>query len=327
MRENFSLYLQAVEKREALIESGMSCRIFDGRGDGMPGLIIDKFDAVLLAHLVVGDSSATAETLAQELRVCGEKLCGAARTKTIYLRLHHTDPKHSAGKAALHITGPKCVHLSVIENGAKFIVRPRDQVNAGLFLDMRDVRQRVCGVSSGKRVLNTFCFTGSLGVAALLGRAKEVVQVDISKAALAWAKENLSLNKEGCKGEMRFICEDTLAFMVRELRRKARGEDGYDLIILDPPAFGDSKQKNFSFERDSPTLVELGLRLLNTGGEIIFSTNLRSVTPQLLTRTVQDCSHTVGVQVEEISQILPPGEFSAPIYDSTVMRGVWVRVR
>lgn len=72
----------------------------------------------------------------------------------------------------------------------------------GLFLDMQSVREYLAVSSSGFRVLNLFCFTGSLGVAALAGGAREVVQVDVSKMALTWAKENFELNSQLGTGRM-----------------------------------------------------------------------------------------------------------------------------
>lgn len=157
----------------------------------------------------------------------------------------------------------------VEENGLKFIVNLSDYLDTGLFLDHRVTRQRVREESKGKKVLNLFAYTGSFSVYAAAGGASEVLTVDLSNTYLEWARKNLRLN--GFSDDARYPClqADVLQFLADPPER------GFDLVILDPPTFSNSKRMDeiLDIQRDHVRLINQSLDLMAPGGRLYFSTN------------------------------------------------------
>lgn len=163
--------------------------------------------------------------------------------------------------------------IVVREGGLSFHVNLSDYLDTGLFLDHRITRSRVRGEARGRRVLNLFCYTGSFSVYAAAGGAKSVDSVDLSNTYLAWAERNLEVN--GFRGSAySFLREDALEF----LSAASAGRRRWDLVVLDPPTFSNSKRMRDSLDiaRDWASLVERCLVVLNPGGVLWFSTNARS---------------------------------------------------
>src|SRR5690606_17121779 len=132
--------------------------------------------------------------------------------------------------------------LVVREGDLAFRVEPRHPRNVGLFLDTRGLRASLAAGCAGERVLNLFCYTGSLGFAALAGGARDVVQVDVSARYLDWGRDNLALNglpADRCA----FKAMDSERYLDWALRKDRR----FDRIILDPPVFSRFDGKVFRF--------------------------------------------------------------------------------
>ena len=123
--------------------------------------------------------------------------------------------------------GEPTEEIEVLENGLRFAVDVVHGQKTGLFLDQRDNRALVRQLSSGRRVLNCFAYTGGFSIAAIQGGATSVDSVEISKKCEPWVEKNLALN--GLSNH-RFLAEDAIDFI-------AKKELPYDLLILDPPAF------------------------------------------------------------------------------------------
>ena len=166
----------------------------------------------------------------------------------------------------------------VCEGELRFSVNLTDYLDTGLFLDHRPLRKVILSSARGKRVLNLFGYTGSLSVAAAKGGATYVQTVDLSNTYLDWAGVNLSLN--GLDDNARFPRTrfDVVSFLDLEARKRRSGtKEGFDLILLDPPTFSNSKMTDSVLDtnRQWPQLVCGCLALLNAGGVLYFSTNSR----------------------------------------------------
>jgi 23S rRNA G2069 N7-methylase RlmK/C1962 C5-methylase RlmI len=167
----------------------------------------------------------------------------------------------------------------VKENGLSFKVNLSDYLDCGLFPDRRLLRAFVRDGAAGKRVLNLFSYTGSFSVYAVAGGAVSTDSVDLSNTYLAWARENFLLNgfATGLKGNPRsahsLIREDALVYIDKA---SALGKK-WDVIVLDPPAFSNSKKMTGSFDlcRDIIKTVRSCLGLLAPGGELILSANAK----------------------------------------------------
>jgi 23S rRNA (cytosine1962-C5)-methyltransferase len=169
-------------------------------------------------------------------------------------------------------TGAEAAFHTVREGSLQFLVNLSDYLDTGLFLDHRLTRQMIREQSSGKRVLNLFCYTGSFSVYAAAGGAAEVCSVDLSNTYLQWARENMELNGLFSADNTTFIRADVLRYL------PGLPPASYDLVILDPPTFSNSKMMKdiLDIQRDHPVLINQVLRILHPGGLLFFSTNLRS---------------------------------------------------
>lgn len=166
------------------------------------------------------------------------------------------------------------IFLIVEEHGLKFKVNVSDYLDTGLFMDHRPTRALVRRMSQGRRVLNLFCYTGSFSVYALAGGAIEVCGVDLSNTYLAWAAGNIALNNLD-QARYRGVRVDVVRFLVEAAIRGER----YDLIILDPPTFSNSKKMDdfMDINRHWPALVQSCLAVLDNNGDLLFSTNSRGL--------------------------------------------------
>lgn len=175
----------------------------------------------------------------------------------------------------------------VQECGQLFKINLNSYLDNGLFFDHRPLRSKVRDTCSNKDVLNLFCYTGSFSVYAASGNAKSVESVDLSNTYLDWSKENMKQNGFTDKNKYIFTRGDCIAFLQEkavaqkavlagtannEAKSKAKT---YDLIILDPPTFSNSKNtfNVLDINKDWPQLVKDCLNILNPGGTLYFSTN------------------------------------------------------
>lgn len=163
--------------------------------------------------------------------------------------------------------------IVIREGGHRFLVNLTDYLDTGLFLDHRGARALVGKLAAGRRVLNLFGYTGSFSVYAAAGGAVETLTIDLSNTYLDWAARNLQLNNLPL-AQHRQQREDILAWL-RDPRTTAAAAPRYDLIVLDPPTFSNSKKMRDTLDiaRDHPWLLSQTLRLLRPGGMMLFSCN------------------------------------------------------
>lgn len=203
----------------------------------------------------------------------------------------------------------------VQEQGQLFKVDLTSYIDTGLFFDHRPLRYLVRESSSGKSVLNLFCYTGSFSVYAAEGNAKSVESVDLSNTYLNWAKDNLALN--GFTDSKKYIF--TKGDVIKFLQEKVQSNDTkYDLIILDPPTFSNSKMSlnMLDINKQWHELVNNCLKLLNPKGVLYFSTNSR--------RLVFDSSLVLSEICENSVKISDVSEESIPLdFKGTKIHRCW----
>jgi len=188
----------------------------------------------------------------------------------------------------------------VNEGGLSFKVNLSDYLDTGLFIDRRLLREMIRKESGGKRVLNLFSYTGSFSVYSANGGALSTDSVDLSNTYLNWARENFSLNnfsaemlqiwdffKDGTKTENRdlncahkLIRTDVLEFLEKATVAKKQ----WDIIVLDPPSFSNSKKMegDFDLQRDLMELLGKCLKLLSPAGKIFLSVNIKRSAPTVI---------------------------------------------
>lgn len=156
----------------------------------------------------------------------------------------------------------------VVEGAARYLVNVHDHLDTGLFLDHRPTRARLTS-DAPARLLNLFCYTGSLTVAAALGGTRSSISVDASTTYLRWAARNFELNRLG--RDHRLVRADVWTWL-----DEYRGPR-FDLVVCDPPTFSNSKSRRRDFEvgRDHVELIRLAMTHVDTGGCLLFSSNKR----------------------------------------------------
>jgi len=159
--------------------------------------------------------------------------------------------------------------LCVNEGQAQLLVNLTDYLDTGLFLDHRPLRLRIAQESLGKDFLNLFCYTGSATIHAALGGASTTTSVDNSNTYIRWLRKNLRLNQLDLP-QHAMVKADCGTWLGEASTR-------YDLILLDPPSFSNSKSvdESFDVQRDHAELVRQCMRLLKEGGRLYFSNNRR----------------------------------------------------
>lgn len=192
--------------------------------------------------------------------------------------------------------------FEVKEAGLSFRVNLTDYLDTGLFLDHRITRGMVREEAAGRRVLNLFCYTGSFSVYAAAGGAAQIDSVDLSKTYLTWAEENMALNVPVDSAKQHFVHADVLQW----LDEVPAGS--YDLVILDPPTFSNSKRmKDFlDIQRDHAELINKTLRAMTSGGTLYFSTNFRKF--QLETDKI------TATSIKDITKATTPFDFQGKLF-------------
>jgi 23S rRNA G2069 N7-methylase RlmK/C1962 C5-methylase RlmI len=311
----------ATEQRKLLSNKYTNYRIFDGVADGIADLYIDKFASLIVIHYLNPNN----KKFIEDLKAIKTELVKLFSAETIYLNLHAADPKISHQADLLY--GAATPTYQIAELGIKLILKPEQNRNAGLFLDTRDLKEYLIKNSANKKVLNTFCFTGVLGLASMLGGAREVVQVDISRSILNWAKENyeLNLNSKNQNCKMRFVEEHTLKFMQRELRRlQERKIEPYQIIILDPPSFGNTKGAKFVIEKDLPELIDVALQLieLKNGNFLSITCNHQQLSLDKLKDMITGIARERKVKISKLISInAPEADFKSSKIDFRAVKG------
>ncbi len=227
-----------------------------GAADGAPGLFVDRYANLLVAH---------ADTLAPVQQWQAQLQSAPAAIAKIH-------PRQASREAPQELTlwGQVPDEVVVTERGVHYVIRPGAGLNVGLFLDMREVRTWLRGVAADRTVLNLFAYTCAFGVVASLGGAQRVLNLDLSRGYLEWGKANYRANRL-MVDDQDFVFGDALDWLGRFARRRQT----FDVVIVDPPSFSTS---GFSVERDYPRLVSAAARVVSPGGILLAATNHASTT-------------------------------------------------
>lgn len=245
------------------LEETNAFRLIHGEGDGIPGLIIDYYDKnwVLQAHS--SGIFQEIEKIAEGIKQNFSDYC-----ETIYCKSSGTLPQ--TGKD-FFLFGDKPETIAK-ENNILFAVNWVEGQKTGFFLDQRDNRKLLGQYAKGKRVLNTFCYTGGFSIYAMSAGAQLVASVDISEKAVALAERNMELNFDDCNHEA--VASDVFTFLKEHNQQ-------YDLIVLDPPAFAKSIKSKHTATQAYKRLNIAGMKALAPKG-ILFTFSCSQVIDDVL---------------------------------------------
>ncbi len=248
-------------------------RAVDGELDGVE---VDCFGAVAVLSLF---RAATPE----EERALAEAVAELLPAKSVYLKRRPKEARRAANESAdwvappVPLVGPEVPSLVCRELGLSFEIRPANGLSVGLYVDARDARAWVRAQAGGARVLNGFAYTCGFGVAAGKGGAARAVNVDLSRKVLDWGARNTELN--ALLAERRdFISGDVFEW----LKRFAKKDERFELVILDPPGFSTAKEGRFTAARDYHRLVAAALPVVAQRGRLLCLCNVAALSEREL---------------------------------------------
>lgn len=291
----------AWQKRErwGVFKHSQAIRVFYGPGEGEAALgeiAIDRFGD----HYWITQWQKTSQTDAV-LECVGTFLKAKGARSAVALFRPETgvpeDPQVILGS-------PPSGKFEVTEGKMKFWIQFLQTKHPGLFLDHAPLREWLLQNSSGRKVLNTFAYTGSLSVACGVGGASHVTTLDLSRPTIEWAKENWSLNQlPGEKSD--FIYGDYFEWLPKFSKNQRR----FDGMIIDPPSFSRGKRGKFSTSKDLLALHELAMAVLNPGAFLATSINSANVSRRKFFFEIQLAAAAARRKVEIIHEVELPRTF------------------
>jgi 23S rRNA (cytosine1962-C5)-methyltransferase len=275
----------AMRKRLAIASNGV--RLVHGESDGLPGLIVDRYDDTLVAQFLSAGAERWKKVLSDALLAA----TGAAK-------LFERSDAASRGLEGLPevkgwLRGEGPTELEIAEHGLKFGVDIVHGHKTGFYLDQRDSRHRFgdwVARTGAQRVLNCFCYTGGFSVAAAAAGAREVTSIDSSGPALEQARANLALNGLGGDG-LAFVDADVNVM----LRRYIEEGRAFDAIVLDPPKLAPTVAHAERAARAYKDLNRLALKLVAPGGVLFTYSCSGGVGPDLFHKIVASAGADSGV--------------------------------
>ncbi|EGN75726.1 Putative SAM-dependent methyltransferase [Idiomarina sp. A28L] len=253
--------LAAQALRETLVEPITNAyRIIAGESDGLPGVTIDRYADVLVLQLLSAGASYHQETITAVLHELYPD-CKIYERSDVDVRQKEGLKLVTGARHGDAPTGP----IEIEENGLKINVDVIAGHKTGYYLDQRDARAAIRPYVKDKTVLNCFSYTGGFGLYAAAAGAKEVVNVDMSQPSLDASIQNLALNGLDAS-KVKHIKADVFT----QLRTYAESGETFDVIVLDPPKFVDSKASLNRACRGYKDINRIAAKLLNPGG-ILFT--------------------------------------------------------
>lgn len=274
-------------------------RLVHGEGDGLPGLIIDYYNgtAVVQTHHI--GMFRHVKDIANALQsVFGNQL------HAVYDKSAETLPKNIGVENRL-VWGEPQTNL-VLEYGCQFEIDWEKGQKTGFFVDQRENRNLLGLYSKGKKVLNSFCYSGGFSVAALKAGAIEVHSVDISAKAIDLTDKNVNLN-EGFGGKHSSTVADVVKY-VREI------DNDFDIIVLDPPAFAKNIKARHNAVQGYKRLNAEALKKIKPGGILFTFSCSQVVDKQLFAHTITAAALETGRNVRILHYLSQPADHPVNIY-------------
>lgn len=271
------------------------CRLVFAEGDGLSGVIIDKYvdTAVIQIHQEgwIPFLPLIADTLMQEEGI--NHVYSKPKDKVVI-------PENLVGT----LVGSS-KNTVALEHGHKFNIDWIGGQKTGFFIDQRESRHRLAHFCEGKKVLNTFSYSGGFSIYALKAGAEQAVSVDISAAAIELANENAELN--GVADRHKGIASDVFEHL------KTDG-DTYDVIVLDPPAFAKNQRSAHNAVQGYKRLNLAAMKKIKEGGIIFTFSCSQHVGPQLFEDTVRAAAIESGRNIRIMEKLIQPADHPVNIY-------------
>jgi len=285
-----------------------ACRVINAESDGLPGVVADCYDGWVVCQFTSAGAEFWKKTIAAALMKCVPGCRGVAERTDVEVRKKEGLSFGSGKDSASPLVGEEPPELIEITEGAiRYFVDVRRGHKTGFYLDQRDARAAVGTLAKGRTVLNCFCYTGGFGLAAAAGGATHVTQVDVSADALALAKKNAEVEDEEVRRSEERMKKSTLfdyieADVFAFLRQCRDARKTFDLIVLDPPKFAESKAQVMKAARGYKDINLLAMKLLNPGGVLATFSCSGAMTAELFDTVLAEAAQDAGRDFQMIAR-------------------------
>jgi 23S rRNA (cytosine1962-C5)-methyltransferase len=296
LAELITLLLEkATAARASLFDTGhkTAFRLFNGFTEGCPDLVVDLYATTAVLHNYAGrpEQGLLLVHAAQSFLLDRFPWLQTGIVKT----RNSPSPEEKRGKFLFG----KVLARKVEEHGVWYALDLCMNQDASLYLDTRNLRQWVLQHLGGKTVLNTFAYTGSLGVAACAGGAARVVQLDLSRQFLNLARTSYTLNGFPIN-KADFIVGDFWS----QVNRLKRARERFDCVLVDPPFFSTTPKGALDLNTDSARLINKVRPLINDGGWLVSINNALYVSGKEYLATLEALCADGYLKITELVSVL-----------------------
>ena len=282
----------AWEDRKTTVDTS-SCRIIFGEADFLPGLVIDKYEDVLVVECLALGMEQFKETIVNFLKeILAED---GIKIRGVYERSDANErTKEGLSKVKGFIGDAFDTNVEIVENGVHYMVDVANGQKTGFFLDQKYNRLAMQRICKGKKVLDCFTHMGTFALNAGIVGAADVTGLDISEYAVSQAEANARLNH----------LENTVHFrqanVLDELPKLAQAGEKYDVVILDPPAFTKSREATKNAIKGYREINMKGLKLVKDGGYLATCSCSHFMTQELLAKTVKEAAKATHKRLRQV---------------------------
>jgi len=308
-------------------------RLIHGASDGWPGWYVDRLGDYLLSQ---GEQPLSASQREELHRLASRHSARGAYHKLLTRQVRRASASEAAPQLVSGEAAPG--RLMIRENGAPFALSLTEGYSTGLFLDQRDNRRRLLtghiaaefplldpgrsAVTPTCRVLNVFSYTCGFSLCAARAGA-HTTSLDLSKRYLDWGRSNFELNGLD-HASHEFLFGDAFDW----LRRLAKRQRSFEVILLDPPTFSQSKVSGvFRAEKEYGKLVRSALPLVAPGGVLLASTNAAGWPPEEFLGVVKTAIRAGGRSVIREHYVPQPPDFPISRSEPAYLKTVWLRIQ
>ncbi|KAA9299065.1 MULTISPECIES: class I SAM-dependent rRNA methyltransferase [Aerococcus] len=294
----------AKDKRQGLFYDDLTTafRVFNGEGDGLGGLTVDYYAGYLLLQWYSLGIYQNREAIIEALKaVYPEAIAMEGKNRFKSQAVPHKNER---------LWGQTTDQPVMIkENGISYVTRLADGWMTGIFLDQRLVRDYLMSrLALGKKVLNTFSYTGAFSLAAAMGGALSTTSVDLANRTRELTAEQFAANGIDLGDSHKVYVMDTFDYFAYAKRHDLT----YDVIVMDPPSFARNGKQIFKVTEQYPQLVHDALEILSPGGYLICSTNAANYSPKAFQADINQGAKAGGHQIKLVESFHLPDDFPVP---------------
>jgi 23S rRNA (cytosine1962-C5)-methyltransferase len=295
-----------------LLSGTDALRLVNAEGDGLPGLVVDRYAEVVVIRPSAAGMFSRVEEAAEAVRDATGAACGLLWDDVRAARREGLPARRATLWGA-----PPSAPVSIHERGRRYRVDLQGGQKTGFYLDQRDARDLVGSLARGRRVLDLFSYTGGFAVAAAVGGADHVTLVDSSRDALALAEKNLS----GLPSGTDLVCADAFRFL-------RDGDERFQLLVVDPPPLARRKSEVARSTRAYKDLLLHALRRTTPGGQVLAFSCSHHVGPDLFRKVAFGASLDAGRPVQVLGTLEAPADHPVSLDrpEGRYLTGLWLRV-